>query len=109
MTSIHRRRAAALLRCAAGLLVAAAALLVPCTAAHAAAVGTVDVFVNEFARVRVYENPDGCYALPVAAHVLVNLTDGRVQIYADPACALPLLTVRPGYGSHVSAVGSFSA
>jgi hypothetical protein len=76
--------------------------------AQAAATGRVVVFNNEVVHLTVYEDPSGCYALPVGAHVVTNLTNGDIRIYADLMCLSPSLTVKPGYGSHVSAVGSFS-
>ncbi|MFI6803147.1 hypothetical protein [Streptosporangium canum] len=41
-----------------------------------------------------------------------NQTDGDIKLYADPFCMIPLVpfdTVKPGHGTHVSAIGSFSA
>lgn len=75
-----------------------------------AATGDVTVFGTEFTPLSVYENPTGCYKLPLDAHVLVNRTDQPVTVYADPFCLTPGLLVQPGYGSHlVAGSGSFSA
>lgn len=80
------------------------------TAPAAAAQGKVVVFSLEVAHLSIYDNPTGCKKLPLEAHVLDNLTDRPVTIYADPWCATPGLTVQPGDGSHVvPGSGSFSA
>ncbi|MFD7711412.1 hypothetical protein ACFV6E_02755 [Streptomyces sp. NPDC059785] len=77
--------------------------------AHAST-GKVYVFGTELEQVTTYENPSGCVKLPPTAHVLINETDAPVQIYGDPFCMTPSLSVQPGYGSHVaSGSGSFSA
>ncbi|MEV7098789.1 hypothetical protein AB0M80_38750 [Amycolatopsis sp. NPDC051045] len=56
-----------------------------------------------------WENPEGCQKLPAPAHVLVNETDAVVNIYGDPLCMTPNLSVEPGYGAHVAPeTGSFS-
>ncbi|WP_413759948.1 hypothetical protein [Streptomyces sp. MMBL 11-3] len=93
-------------------LLALAALLlafgVDSVPAHAST-GEVHVFGTELEPVMTYENPGGCYKLPLSAHVLVNGTDSTVQVHGDPFCLTPGLTVAPGYGSHVAAgSGSFS-
>jgi hypothetical protein len=90
-----------------------AALMAASAPAHAAdpATGQVIAFTNELQPVTVTVNPVGCTKLPVLAHVLINQTDRTVQLYADPNClfpSVPFVTVRPGHGSHVSAVGSFN-
>jgi hypothetical protein len=97
-------------------LIGAVTLAAVCALAGAAPVqtravnGPVTVFSTEIAPLAVITNPDGCYKLPVDAHVLTNQTDGPVTLYADPFCATPSLTVQPGYGSHVAAgTGSFAA
>jgi len=94
----------------AAVLLATAAPAGPARAADPAH-GQVIVFSHERKRVTVTTNPAGCTRLPALAHVLVNLTDRTVRLYADPLCLVPsapFVTVRPGYGSHVSAVGSFA-
>lgn len=74
-----------------------------------AATGEVVVFGTEVEPLTTYDNPSGCYKLPMTAHVLVNKTDGPVQIYGDPFCMSPSLSIQPGFGSHVaSGSGSFS-
>ena len=94
-----------------GALAAVAATVLVAQPAHAAA-GEVVVFSHEFTPVKVYENPSGCQILPIGSHIIVNQTADVVVIYADPLCLLPIepfARVKPGYGTHVSAVGSFRA
>ncbi|AXB48011.1 hypothetical protein A4R43_40835 [Amycolatopsis albispora] len=79
------------------------------TAPASAAAGRVVVFELEVIELTVYRNPDGCYKLPLAAHVLINETNDTVRIYGDPFCLTPSLSVAPDYGSHVApGSGSFS-
>jgi hypothetical protein len=74
-----------------------------------AATGQVTVFETEILPLTTYVNPDGCYKLPVAAHVLNNQTDSPVRIYGDPFCMGPSMLILPGFGSHVATgFGSFS-
>ncbi len=74
------------------------------------ATGFVLVFETEFTPAVRFENPSGCYKLPLTSHVLVNQTASTVTVHADPLCLLPGLPVAPGYGSHVAlGTGSFSA
>lgn len=75
-----------------------------------AAAGKVVVFELETVKLTEFADPKpGCYKLPAAAHVLTNMTNAPVKIYADPACLTPGLTVSPGFGSHVApGSGSFS-
>lgn len=96
---------------AVGLLIATAA---PARAAETErsaehANGQIIVFATELQRATVFTDPSGCQRLPLGAHVVVNLTDRPAKLYADPLCNVPVapfLVVKPGYGSHVSAVGS---
>jgi hypothetical protein len=75
-----------------------------------ATTGDVTVFSTELQPLDVYHDPVGCLKLPPAAHVLVNQSSGDVQVYLDPLCLTPSLTVHPGFGSHVApGSGSFSA
>lgn len=75
-----------------------------------AATGDVTVFSLETQPLDVFHDPAGCLKLPLAAHVLVNQTASEVEVYGDPFCLTPSLTVEPGYGSHVvPGSGSFSA
>ncbi|MFF7159537.1 hypothetical protein [Streptomyces sp. NPDC008139] len=81
-----------------------------------AATGQVVVFSVEGQPLKVYQDPTGCQRLPVTAHVLDNLTDQPVKVFADPFCTLPATlptsgvgVLPPGYGTHVTGVGSFSA
>jgi hypothetical protein len=75
-----------------------------------ATTGDVTVFSTEVQPLDVYHDPVGCVKLPPAAHVLVNQSSGDVEVYLDPLCLTPSLTVHPGYGSHVApGSGSFSA
>lgn len=85
---------------------AATALLVPFTPAAYAATGQVVVFSVEVTALETYDNPKGCKSLPAGAHVLANLTDRDVTIYSDAACFAPLVTVGPGYGTHVPMYGA---
>ncbi|UQS24743.1 MULTISPECIES: hypothetical protein [Amycolatopsis] len=92
---------------------AAVALAIPAVISGAgtaaAATGRVVVFETEFQQLTVYEDPSGCHKLPVASHVLVNLTDATVRTYGDPLCLTPSLIVQPGFGTHVAPLtGSFS-
>ncbi|GAA0445685.1 hypothetical protein [Streptomyces olivaceiscleroticus] len=100
-----RRVGSALLLLAATVLTTAAT-----TVPAAAAEGEVIVFETELQPLTTYENPVGCIKLPVGSHVLANRTDRPVQVYADPFCMTPSVTVPPGHGSHLAAgTGSFSA
>lgn len=77
--------------------------------AQDASTGQVVVFSTEFQPLDVYENPEGCHKLPLAGHVLSNMTDKPVKVYGDPFCMTPSLHVPPGHGSHVPPMsGSFS-
>lgn len=74
--------------------------------------GEVVVFQQEFAPLTVFEDPSGCLRLPAGAHVITNRTERVITIYADPACVVPIepvARIKPGYGTHVSAVGSVRA
>lgn len=90
-------------------LVIACALVVTFARPALAADGQVVIFVADYTPVVVYENPsNGCYVLPIGAHVLVNQTDGPVSLYQDPACISFGPTVNPGDGAHVPPIaGSF--
>ncbi|MBD0734692.1 hypothetical protein [Streptomyces sp. CBMA29] len=81
-----------------------------------AATGQVVVFSVEGQPLKVYQDPTGCQRLPSLAHVLDNLTDQPVRVFADPFCTVPATlpttgvgVLPPGYGTHVTGVGSFSA
>ncbi|MDQ3402022.1 MAG: hypothetical protein M3548_01325 [Actinomycetota bacterium] len=94
----------------AGVLLATTAPVA--SAESPAATGQVVVFQHEFTELTIYENPKGCQALPVGSHVINNLTSQPITIYYDPLCLSaiePVATIRPGYGTHVSSVGSFRA
>ncbi|MFI5560240.1 hypothetical protein ACIA2T_13265 [Amycolatopsis japonica] len=85
-----------------------ALLIVPSPPAQAAA-GEVVVFSTEFQRLDTYRNPEGCNKLPIAAHVLLNLSSAEVVVHSDPLCLTPGMPVNPGFGSHVTpGSGSFS-
>ncbi|WP_344437808.1 hypothetical protein [Kitasatospora nipponensis] len=91
-------------------LFATAALLGLAAPPAQAATGEVVVFSTELQPLDVYRDPVGCVKLPLAAHVLDNQTDRPVQVFADPFCLGPALTVQPGFGSHVPpGSGSFRA
>ncbi|MFI8998831.1 hypothetical protein [Streptomyces sp. NPDC053542] len=101
------RRVGSVFALVAVALVASVSATAPATAAST---GEVSVFGTEFEPVTTYENPEGCYKLPLSSHVLINRTDKPVQVFADPFCMTPSFTVQPGYGSHLAAgTGSFSA
>ncbi|GAA4430574.1 hypothetical protein ACFQV2_32540 [Actinokineospora soli] len=94
-----------------GALAAVAATALAAQPAHAAT-GQVVAFTHEFDALQVWVDPSGCHTLPIASHLIFNQTDQVVVIYADPLCLLPIepfARVKPGYGTHVSAVGSFRA
>ncbi|MGW5348913.1 hypothetical protein ACWERV_00150 [Streptomyces sp. NPDC004031] len=100
----------------AAALAAAAAVTLTATPAHAATPGQVVVFSTELQPLDVYQNPTGCTRLPALAHVIDNLTPQPIKVYADPFCTIPatlptsgLGILPPGYGSHVTGAGSFSA
>lgn len=89
--------------------VSVGALLMVASPPAQAAAGEVVVFSTEFQRLDTYRNPDGCYKLPIAAHVLANLTSAEVGVHGDPLCLTPGMRVPAGYGSHVQpGTGSFS-
>lgn len=89
--------------------VPAGALLMVASPPAQAAAGEVVVFSTEFQRLDTYRNPEGCHKLPIAAHVLANLTSAEVVVYGDPLCLSPGMRVQAGYGSHVPpGTGSFS-
>ncbi|MFD8481575.1 hypothetical protein [Kitasatospora sp. NPDC059673] len=94
-------------------MVAAASALglaAPAPAATRSANGQVVVFSTELQPLDIYTNPSGCQQLPATAHVLNNQTDGPVQVYGNPLCLGPSVTVKPGHGTHVpGGAGSFSA
>lgn len=82
------------------------------TAEPANTPGQVVAFTHEFTELKVWDNPKGCLPLPAGTHLIFNQTDKAITIYADPLCVVPIepfARVKPGYGSHVSAVGSFKA
>lgn len=88
---------------------AATALLASVNPPAQAAVDRVVVFSTEFTPVKIYKNPKGCNKLPLAAHVLVNLTNTDVVVHADPFCLTPGPVVKEEQGSHVTPdSGAFS-
>ncbi|MGO1052908.1 hypothetical protein [Crossiella sp. CA198] len=69
-------------------------------------------FAHEATPLTVWENPRGCQTLPVGTDLIFNQTERTITIYADPLCLVPIEPfgrVRPGFGTHVSAAGSFRA
>jgi hypothetical protein len=62
-------------------------------------------------KLSIYPDPSGCYQFPLGGHVLDNLTNQTVYLYLDPFCTirapLPFNNLAPGYGAHISPVGSF--
>ncbi|WP_436491878.1 hypothetical protein [Actinokineospora sp. HUAS TT18] len=90
----------------------AGAALTSLAPAAAATPGQVVAFTHEFTPLRIWDNPTGCHALDPGTHLIFNQLDRPITIYADPACLFPIepfARVKPGFGSHVSAVGSFRA
>jgi hypothetical protein len=74
-----------------------------------AATGQVVLFFTELQPLTTWDNPTGCHKLPALVHQLNNHTDGDVQVYNDPFCLTPMLTIKPSYGSHIPPMsGSFS-
>jgi hypothetical protein len=69
----------------------------------------VVIFQNELQPVTEYKNPHGCYNLPTFSHVLGNLTDRPIKVYAAPNCMGPSVTFPAGWGTHAFAPGSFAA
>ncbi|MFI9274213.1 hypothetical protein ACIGXM_26420 [Kitasatospora sp. NPDC052896] len=95
---------------------ATATLLGGAAAPAQAATGRVVVFSTELQPLDVYENPQQgtCYKLPPFSHLLDNLTDSTVHVYAAPGCLFPAAlngsldgSVKPGFGNHVIGTGSF--
>lgn len=90
--------------CGAGLAAGTAA-----SAEAEEATGSVLVFQFEMVGTTRYVDPQGCTKLPAAGHLLANLTDTDVKLYADPFCMTFSMVVPPGYGAHIPPVtGSFS-
>lgn len=104
---------ALVLSAAATCLLAAPAAASP--SAEPPAEGSPDqvvVFQHEFTELTVFEDPEGCVRLPIGSHVISNQTDHDITIYSDPLCLVPIepfSEIKPGYGTHVSSVGSFKA
>ena len=92
------------------LALAGSAQAAPAPAPEDASTGKVAVFTMDYLPMKIYEDPEGCQTLPVGSHVLSNLTDRPVQLYADPLCLVPSpVKVLPGHGAHVPPMaGSFS-
>ncbi|MBC6451516.1 hypothetical protein [Actinokineospora xionganensis] len=91
---------------------ASTALASPASAETPRGPGQVVAFTHEFTPLEVWKDPQGCQSLPAGTHLIFNQTDKVITIYADPLCFVPIdpfAKVKPGYGTHVSAVGSFKA
>jgi hypothetical protein len=89
---------------------AAGALAVGLTTPASANTGAVIVFTNEISPLRVWDDPSGCHAFPVGAHVLFNDTRHSITMYGDPLCLIPanpVSRVASGKSTHVSPIGSF--
>jgi hypothetical protein len=80
--------------------------------------GKVIVFVTEGSeispagtRLREYEASAACQAFPAGAHAIANTSRKQLLFYSDPWCFTPVPPpfnlISPGYGAHVSPVGSF--
>ncbi|HEU0316254.1 MAG TPA: hypothetical protein VFR49_02925, partial [Solirubrobacteraceae bacterium] len=50
----------------------------------------------------------GCNLLPpLIAHAMANNSDRPVQVFVDPACTVPFITIPAGDGAHVIGDGSW--
>lgn len=79
---------------------------VPLSPPANAAVGEVVVYIAEIAELVVYDNPKGCYDLPVGGHVITNRTNRHIEIFAVADCGggfptPPILVLGENHGSHV--------
>ncbi|MEU7530184.1 hypothetical protein AB0A74_30970 [Saccharothrix sp. NPDC042600] len=84
----------------------ATALTVPFSPAAHAAVGEVVVYIAEVEELVTFENPRGCYEIPVGAHVMTNRTNKQVEVFGVPNCGDPFPTppiwvLQENYGGHV--------
>lgn len=71
--------------------------------------GKVLVFKTELSPGTVFDNPQGCTAFPLNAHILVNQTNVPIKVFPIPGCAGLSVTAQPGWGGHVPPTGgSFS-
>ncbi|WP_236567753.1 hypothetical protein [Nocardiopsis sp. FR6] len=68
------------------------------------------MFKTGFEDLDRYRDPasGSCHTLPVTAHVLVNLTDSNVRMYAGRVCFGPSAAVPPDRGWHAPPSGQFS-
>lgn len=71
--------------------------------------GKVVVFETEFTEMTTFDNPEACNNAPELAHTIMNHTDKPITLYADDRCGVPLVDVKPGFGSHVAPGQSFAA
>ncbi|MCC9310005.1 hypothetical protein LN042_23520 [Kitasatospora sp. RB6PN24] len=103
-------------RIALSALFAAATLVGMAAAPAQAASGQVVVYSTQFRPLDVYQDPHGCKKLPLDTHVVFNMTNSPIKVYADPFCTIPITedpttvgTLEPGHGSHAGGAGSFKA
>ena len=60
--------------------------------------------------VQKFQSPEGCHALPLGTHVVINDTDDAITLYAAPDCSGLGVPLDPGHGAHeLPAFGSFEA
>lgn len=69
------------------------------------------VFIADaFVPVEKFEDPDGCYQLPLGTHVVINDTEDPIMLHAAPDCSGPGIPIQPEHGAHeLPAFGSFKA
>lgn len=60
--------------------------------------------------VEKFQSPQGCHALPLGTHVVINDTDRVITLHATPDCTGPGIPLDPEHGAHeLPAFGSFKA
>lgn len=60
--------------------------------------------------VEKFQSPQGCHALPVGTHVVINDTDRAITLHATPDCTGLGVPLESEYGAHeLPAFGSFKA
>lgn len=79
------------------------------TADASAGAAPVVVHGTDLTDLHGYHDLDACSNAPFDAHTVFNVGDEDVVLYADDRCETPLVTVGPGFGSHIAPGQSFSA
>lgn len=60
--------------------------------------------------VEKFQSPEGCHALPLGTHVVINDTDHEITLHASPDCSGLGVPLQPEHGAHeLPAFGSFKA